>query len=134
MVNYNETEAFKAGLEVRKSVLGEEFVEKSLNTANDFNQAMQQLTTEYCWGTIWTRDGLEKKQRSLINVAILTALSKPHELKLHTKGALRNGATTDEIKEVLLQCAIYCGVPAAVDAFRTAKEAIEEFEKEEVKL
>lgn len=134
MVNYNETEAFKAGLEVRKSVLGEEFVEKSLNTANDFNQAMQQLTTEYCWGTIWTRDGLEKKQRSLINIAILTALSKPHELKLHTKGALRNGATTDEIKEVLLQCAIYCGVPAAVDAFRTAKEAIEEFEKEEVKL
>ncbi|CAM5184590.1 hypothetical protein UACE39S_01386 [Ureibacillus acetophenoni] len=90
---------------------------------------MQQLTTEYCWGWLWNREGLERKQRSLINIAILTALSKPHELKLHVHGALRNGCTQEEIREVILQCAIYCGVPAAIDSFRTAKEAIDTFEE-----
>lgn len=125
---YDENELFKAGVAVKKSVLDEEFVVDSLNNATDFNQEMQQLTTEYCWGKIWTRPGLEKKQRSLINIGILTALAKPNELKHHVKAALRNECTTDEIKEVLLQCIIYCGLPAGVDAFRLAKEAIEEYE------
>lgn len=117
---------FDQGLEVRKSVLGAEHVERSFQNATDFNRPMQQLVTEYCWGEIWTRPGIEKKTRSLLNLAILTALNRPHELKLHTAGALRNGCTPEEIQEVFLQCAIYCGVPAAVDAFRTASEVINE--------
>lgn len=127
MPKYNENDLFKAGVAVKKEILGEVFVETSLNEATDFTQEMQQLTTEYCWGSIWTRPGLEKKQRSLINIGILTALGKPNELKHHIKGALRNGCTTEEIKEVLLQCIIYCGLPAGVDAFRLAQEAIEEY-------
>ncbi|GAA0369764.1 4-carboxymuconolactone decarboxylase [Bacillus horti] len=122
---------FDKGLEVRRSVLGAEFVDQAINTANDFNKPLQQLVTEYCWGEIWTRPGLEKKQRSLINLALLTALNKPHEFKLHLRGALRNGCTKEEIQEVLLQCAIYCGVPAAVDSFRNANEVFESLEKEE---
>ncbi|MFD1037380.1 carboxymuconolactone decarboxylase family protein [Virgibacillus byunsanensis] len=117
---------FEKGLKVRRSVLGEDYVNKSLNNATDFNRPMQQLVTEYCWGEIWTRPGLEKKTRSLLNLAILTALNRPHEFKTHTTGALRNGCTPEEIQEVLLQCAIYVGVPAAVDSFRTANEIISE--------
>ena len=123
------SEKFQKGLEVRKSVLGKEFVEKSIESADEFNMPMQELTTEYCWGTIWTRDGLEKKQRSLLNLGILVALGKQHEFKLHVKGALRNGCTLEEIQEVLLQCAIYCGVPAGIEGFRLAKEAIKEYEE-----
>lgn len=129
MPHYNENELFKAGVDVKKSILSAEFVEFSLDNATEFTREMQQITTEYCWGTIWTRPGLELKQRSLINIGILTALAKPNELKHHVKGALRNGCTTDEIKEVLLQCIIYCGLPAAVDAFKLTQEAIAEYEK-----
>ncbi|CAM5183796.1 hypothetical protein UACE39S_05422 [Ureibacillus acetophenoni] len=128
-MKFIENENFIKGLEVRKAVLGPNHVERSLAFADEFNSAMQQLTTEYCWGWLWNREGLERKQRSLINIAILTALSKPHELKLHVHGALRNGCTQEEIREVILQCAIYCGVPAAIDSFRTAKEAIDTFEE-----
>ena len=125
---------FKKGLEIRKSVLGAEFVEKSLAAADDFNMPMQRLTTEYCWGAIWGREeGLPKKTRSMLNLAMLSALNRPHELKMHVGGALRNGLTKAEIREVLLQVAIYCGIPAGVDAFRVAKEAIAEFEKNEKK-
>jgi len=125
---------FKKGLEIRKSVLGAEYVEKSLAAADDFNMPMQRLTTEYCWGAVWGREeGLPKKTRSMLNLAMLSALNRPHELKMHIGGALRNGVTKAEIREVLLQVAIYCGIPAGVDAFRVAKEAIAEFEKNEKK-
>jgi 4-carboxymuconolactone decarboxylase len=122
-------EMFEAGLEVRKAVLGKEFVENAINSADDFNRPLQELVTEYCWGACWTREGLSRKTRSMLNLAMLTALNRPHELKMHVKGALRNGVSREEIREVLLQTAVYCGVPAAVDAFRTAKEAIAEMDK-----
>jgi len=123
-------ELFKKGLEIRKSVLGAEFVEKSIAAADDFNMPMQRFTTEYCWGALWGREeGLPKKTRSMLNLALLSALNRPHELKMHVGGALRNGVTKEEIREVLLQVAVYCGIPAGVDAFRVAREAINEFEK-----
>jgi 4-carboxymuconolactone decarboxylase len=115
---------FDKGLEVRKAVLGAEYVENSIKNADDFNRPLQELVTEYCWGAVWTREGLPRKVRSMLNIAMLTALNRPHELKLHVRGALRNGVSKEEICEVLLQTAIYCGVPAAVDAFRTAREAL----------
>jgi 4-carboxymuconolactone decarboxylase len=123
------TPLFDKGLEIRKSVLGTEYVEKSISAADDFNRPLQELVTEYCWGAVWGRDTLDKKARSMLNLAMLSALNRPHELKMHVKGALRNGVSKDEIREVLLQVAIYCGVPAAVDSFRTAREAMEEFEQ-----
>jgi len=121
---------FDRGLEIRKSVIGKEFVDKAFATADEFNMPMQELVTEYCWGAVWGREGLSKKTRSFLNLAMLAALNRPHELKVHVKGALRNGLTKDEIREVFLQVAIYCGVPAAVDSFRLAREAFAEYEKE----
>ena len=121
-------EMFERGLEIRKSVLGKEFVEKSISSADDFNRPMQELVTEYCWGAIWGREGLSKKTRSMLNLAMLCALNRPHELRMHLAGALRNGVTREEIREVLLQVAIYCGVPAGVDAFRNAREVFAEID------
>ncbi|MFB7639244.1 4-carboxymuconolactone decarboxylase [Peribacillus butanolivorans] len=115
-------ERFKAGLEVRREVLGTDYVDNSINNANDFNVDLQKLVTEYCWGEVWTRPGISRKTRSIINIAMITALNRPHELKLHIQGAITNGVTKEEIKEVLLQTAIYCGVPAAIDSFRVAQE------------
>ena len=108
---------------------GKEFVEKSIAAADDFNRPLQDLVTEYCWGAVWGRDGLPKKTRSIINLAMISALNRPHELKMHVKGALRNEVSKDEIREVLLQVGIYCGVPAAIDSFRVAREAIAEFDQ-----
>lgn len=122
-------ETFQKGLEIRKSVLGDEYVNNSIENATDFNMPLQKLVTEYCWGDVWGRPGLDKKTRSMLNLAMLTALNRPHELKLHLKGALTNGVTKEEISEVLLQTAIYCGVPAAVDSFRTANQVFDEVEK-----
>lgn len=122
-------ELFDKGLAIRKSVIGAEFVDKALSTADDFNMPLQELVTEYCWGAVWGREGLSKKTRSLLNIAMLSTLNRPHELKIHVKGAIRNGATQEEIRETLLQVAIYAGVPAAVDSFRVAKEALGELEK-----
>ena len=119
---------FDQGLAIRREVLGADYVDRSIANATDFNRPLQELVTEYCWGAVWSRPGLERKTRSLINVAMLTALNQQHELGLHVGGALRNGATRDEIREVLLQAAIYCGVPAAVAAFRSASEAIDRYE------
>lgn len=119
-------ELFKQGLAVRREVLGEEYVDQSIADADEFSLPLQELVTKYCWGEIWTRPGLPRKSRSLINIAIMVALNRPHELKLHIRGAFRNGCTADEIQEVLLQSAIYVGVPAAVDAFRVAKPMISE--------
>jgi 4-carboxymuconolactone decarboxylase len=122
-------ELFEKGLAIRKSVLGAEYVEKSIAAADDFNRPLQELTTEYCWGWCWGREGLDKKTRSIINLAMISALNRPHELKMHVKGAIANGLTKDEIREVLLQVAIYCGIPAGVDSFRIAKEALAEIGK-----
>ena len=120
------TEMYDRGLKVRREVLGAEYVDNAIRTADDFNRPLQELVTEYCWGAVWGRPGLPRKTRSMLNLAMLTALGRPHELKLHVKGALKNGVTREEIMEVLLQTGIYCGVPAAVDAFRTAREAFKE--------
>ena len=119
-------EVFERGLEIRKSVLGAEFVEKSLNSADDFNRPLQELVTEYCWGAVWGREELPRKLRSMLNLAMLTALNRPHEIKLHVRGALNNGLTVEQIREVLLHTVIYCGVPAALDAFRAAKEVLDQ--------
>lgn len=125
-----DKETFDRGFEIRKSVLGAEFVERSFAAATDFNRPMQELVTEYCWGAVWGRDGLPRKTRSLLNLAMISALNRPHELKMHVKGARRNGVSVEEIREVLLQVAIYCGVPAAVDGFRIAAEALAEYDSE----
>jgi 4-carboxymuconolactone decarboxylase len=122
------SELFKKGLEVRKSVLGDAYVEKSIAGADEFAMAMQEYATEACWGLIWTRPGLPRKIRSLVNIAMISVLNRPHELKLHIKSAFTNGVTKDEIKEVLLQVACYAGVPAGVDSFRLAREAFAEME------
>jgi len=120
---------FDEGLAVRREVLGAEYVDQAIAAADDFTRPLQELVTEYCWGAIWTRPGLPRRTRSLVNLAMLTALNRPHEVRLHLRGALRNGCTKDEVMEVLLQAAIYCGVPAAIDSFRIAKEVFQEAEK-----
>ena len=117
---------YEKGLSIRREVLGAEYVDKAIGSADDFSRPLQELITQYCWGEIWGRPGLEKKTRSLLNLAMLSALNRPHEIKAHVRGALANGVTKDEIKEVFLQVAIYCGVPAAVDSFRIAKEVFKE--------
>lgn len=121
-----QTELFEKGLSVRRAVLGSEYVDKSLANADDFMKPMQKLVTEYCWGEIWTRPGLDRRTRSFLNLAMLTALNRPHELKLHVRGALNNGITREEICEVFLQAAIYCGVPAALESFKNALEVLKE--------
>jgi 4-carboxymuconolactone decarboxylase len=119
-------ELFDKGLQTRREVLGAEYVDASIKSADDFNRDMQELVTQYCWGDVWNRPGLDRRTRSLLNLAMLTALNRPHELKLHVRGALNNGVTKDEIREVFLQAAIYCGVPAAIDSFRNARETFRE--------
>jgi 4-carboxymuconolactone decarboxylase len=120
------TDAFEKGLKTRREVLGSEYVDNSIKNAGDFNMPMQELVTEFAWNAIWNRPGLDRRSRSMINLAMLTALNRPHELKLHLKGAINNGVTKDEIRKILMQTAIYCGVPAAIDSFRCAKEVFEE--------
>lgn len=119
-------DAFEKGLKTRREVLGAEYVDNSLKNAGEFNMPMQELVTEFAWNAIWNRPGLDRRSRSMINLAMLTALNRPHELKLHLKGAINNGLTKDEIREILMQTAIYCGVPAAIDSFRCAKEVFTE--------
>lgn len=121
-------DTFDRGLEIRKAVLGKEFVEQSFKTADDFNRPMQDLTTEYCWGYVWGREQLDRRTRSMLNLAMISALNRPHELRMHIRGALTNGVTREEIREVFLQVAIYCGVPAGVDSFRTAREVFAEID------
>lgn len=119
-------ERYQQGLATRREVLGAEHVDRSIANADDFNRPMQELVTEYCWGEIWNRPGLDRRTRSIINLAMLTALNRPHEIKLHVLGALNNGLSKAEISEVFLQTAIYCGVPAAIDSFRVAREVFKE--------
>jgi 4-carboxymuconolactone decarboxylase len=124
-----KSEKFARGMAVRREVLGDEYVDRALAGANAFTQPLQDLVTENCWGEIWTRDALPRRIRSLVTLAMLAALKAPAELKAHVRGALRNGRTVDEIREVLLQAAVYCGVPAGIDAFRAAKEAVDEWQR-----
>jgi 4-carboxymuconolactone decarboxylase len=119
---------YEKGLKNRREVLGAEYVDNAIASADDFSRPLQELVTEYCWGAVWDRPGLDRKTRSIINLAMLTALNRPHELKLHIKGALNNGLSKAEIAEVLLQTAVYCGVPAAVDSFRSAREVFAQLE------
>jgi 4-carboxymuconolactone decarboxylase len=124
-----KTDLYDQGMAVRRAVLGDAYVDNAVKNVDGFNEAMQDLVTEYCWGAVWTRDALSRKTRSMLNLAMLTALNRPHEFKAHVRGALRNGVTKEEIREILLQTAIYCGVPAALDSFRNAREMINDMEK-----
>ena len=117
---------FEDGLRMRKQVMGEDFVEKAFANADEFSMPLQEFITRNAWGTVWCREGLDLKTRSLVTVSILTALGRAHELKGHLRGALNNGATPEEIREVLLHAAVYCGAPLAVDAFRIAQEVMKE--------
>jgi 4-carboxymuconolactone decarboxylase len=121
-----DQKTYDKGLEVRKAVLGAEHVENSLRTADEFNKPFQELVTEYCWGAVWSREQLPRKTRSMLNLAMIGVLNRPHELKLHIRGALRNGVSKDEIREIFMQLAIYAGAPAAVDSFRLAREVFAE--------
>ena len=121
---------WEKGLEIRREVVGEDYVERSLAAMDDFNQPLQEYITKYAWGDVWRREGLERRDRSILNIGMLVALNRPHELKLHLRGAVRNGLTRDEIRECLLQTAVYCGSPAALDAFRVAREVFRELEAE----
>jgi 4-carboxymuconolactone decarboxylase len=115
---------FDQGERIRRQVLGDEHVDRSLANASEFGRPLQELVTTFCWGATWGRPGLELKTRSLLNLAMLTALDRQTELAVHIKGALNNGCTVDEIRETLLHTAVYCGVPAAIEAFRTAESVL----------
>ncbi len=119
---------YEKGLALRKQVLGADYVERSLAAADDFSRPMQELSTEYCWGYVWGRPGLALRDRSLINLGMISALNRPHELKLHVKAALTNGLSREEIREVLMQVAVYCGIPAGIDSVRIAREAFAEID------
>ncbi|MFN3881740.1 MAG: carboxymuconolactone decarboxylase family protein [Nitrincola lacisaponensis] len=123
-------EKYRKGLAIRTQVLGEDYVQRSLENADEFTQPLQELVTEYCWGHVWDRKGLSLQERSMINLAMISALNRPHELKLHIRGALRNGLSREQIREILLQVGIYCGIPAAIDSFRVAREAFAEADAE----
>jgi 4-carboxymuconolactone decarboxylase len=123
-------ELYDRGLQIRREVVGAEYVDKSLAGADDFSRPFQDLVTEYCWGAGWGRDGLSRRDRSLINLAMIGTLNRAAEFKLHLKGALRNGCTKDEIRDTLIQLAIYAGIPAGVEAFRLAREVFDEVEAE----
>ena len=125
----HEDERFEKGLEVRKAVLGNAHVERSLAKRNDFNGEFQALITRYAWGEIWTRPGLPRHTRSLLTIGLMVALNRSDEFKLHIRAAFNNGVTRDQIKEVLLQAAIYCGVPAANTAFHLAEEVFAQMEQ-----
>jgi 4-carboxymuconolactone decarboxylase len=128
----DDKQRFDGGMNIRREVLGADYVDRAMAAAegNDFMMAMQDLTTRYCWGDIWARPGLSRQQRSMINLAMIATLNRPHELKAHVKGALTNGLSKDEIKEILLQVAVYAGIPAGVDSFRAANEVFKELGKQ----
>ncbi len=127
-------EQYEKGLEVRRAVMGDSFVDKALSSATDFTRPLQELVTANCWGEVWVREGLCRQTRSLVTIATLAALKAPTELKGHVRGALRNGCTVEEIQEVLLHSTLYCGMPSGIEAFRAAKEVIEEWQAEQAKV
>lgn len=132
MATREPTDRFDAGLNVRKEVLGAEHVERSLAKVTDFSRPVQELVTEYCWGEVWTREGLDRRTRSLLNLAMLTAMNRMHEFAVHVRGAVRNGCTQEEIQECLLQAAVYCGAPAGLESFRVAEQVLTELAAEGV--
>jgi len=129
MADQTRKQLAEAGLKVRREVLGDEYVDKSLANTTDFTEALQGLVNEYCWGAVWGREGLTRKERSLVNLGMLTALGRIHEVEIHVRGALNNGVTKEQISEVFLQSAIYCGVPAAIDSFRAAAPIVDKHGK-----
>ena len=124
-----DKKTFDKGVEVRTAVLGKTYVENALKNVDDFNRPFQELVTEYCWGAVWGREELPRKTRSMINIAMIAILNRQHEFRAHLKGALTNGVSRDEIREILMQVAIYGGMPAAVDSFRIAREFFAEIDK-----
>lgn len=120
------SEKFEHGLQTRRAVLGGAYVDQSVDKATEYNWPMQQLVTEYCWDEVWNRPGLDRKYRSVLNLGMISALGRKNELKLHVRGAINNGLSKEELREIFLQVAIYCGVPAAIDSFKTAQEVFEE--------
>lgn len=128
MTEPTHSDTYERGIEMRRAVLGDKHVDRSLAQVSDFSRPVQELVTEYCWGVIWNREGLERKTRSLLNLAMLTALNRSHELGVHVRGAINNGVTVAEIQETLLQAAIYVGVPAALESFRVAEKVLKEME------
>jgi 4-carboxymuconolactone decarboxylase len=125
-----KSDTYRAGLAMRREVLGDKYVDESLAKADDFTGPLQDYLTEHAWGAVWTRPGLDKKTRSMLNLAMLTALNRPNELRIHLRGALNNGVTRDEIREIFLHAAVYCGAPAALDSFKLAKQLFAELEQE----
>lgn len=121
-------EKFEKGLAIRREILGHDYVDRSVAAADDMTAPLQKLITEWCWGEVWSRPGLDRRTRSFLNLAMLTALNRPHELRLHVRGAISNGVTREEIREVILQAAIYCGVPAALDSMKVAVEVLKEMD------
>lgn len=124
-----DRQTYDKGREIRTAVLGEDYVARAEAGADEFSKPLQDLVTEYCWGALWGRDELPLKTRSMLNLAMISVLNRPHELRTHIRGALTNGVTREEIREVFLQVAIYAGVPAAVDSFRIAREAFAELDE-----
>lgn len=124
----DQNETFKAGLAVRKKVLGEQYVEDALAKVDDFTAPLQQYLTEHAWGATWVREGLTLKQRSMLNLGILTAINRPHELKIHIRGAINNGVTKEEMREIFLHCGVYCGAPAALESFKIAQQVFAEMQ------
>jgi 4-carboxymuconolactone decarboxylase len=122
---------FDKGMEIRREVLGDAYVDRAMAQMNGFNQPLQELVTQYCWGALWGREGFSKRDRSVVNLAIIATLNRSHELKAHIRGAINNGLSKDEIAEILLQVGVYAGIPAAVDSFRTANETLAEMEAEQ---
>ena len=125
-----DQERYEEGLAIRREVLGDAHVDRSMAKASEFSRPMQELTIEYCWGAIWSRPGLDRRARSILNLGMLTALGRNHELRVHVRGALNNGVTRDEIREVLMQAAIYVGVPAGMESFRAAEGVFDEIDSE----
>jgi 4-carboxymuconolactone decarboxylase len=115
-----------AGLGVRREVLGDEYVDRAMKNADDFNKPFQEVVSEYCWGLCWSDETLSRRERSILNLGMIAALGKMHEFELHLRGAIRNGLTKEELRAVLIQIAVYCGIPVGVDCFRTAKQVIGE--------
>lgn len=121
---------YDKGMEIRRATLGDAYVDRAIANMDDFTKDVQELVTTYCWGEVWGRDGIDRKTRSTINLAMISALNRPHELAAHVRGAINNGLTPDEIKEILLQVGIYCGVPAMIDSFRVARTVLDEMKNE----
>ena len=124
------SELYEQGMAVRRAVLGDAYVDRSLQGGTEFRKPMQELVTEFCWGAVWSREGLDRKTRSLVNIGMLTALNRSTELAAHVRGAVNNGATKEEIQEVLLQTAVYCGMPAGLESFRVAEKVFDDLAAE----